>query len=130
MFCFSGEAAGRNCLGLNAQKALKLNLPGSSQFPLKCITVCTAVRQLFQQWWESVKQGPSEYSAELPGPKGRASSTYSHQQDAVGMTGLMEDQLTQDVGRFRGAEGRLGLRGLRQQGDAACYLRNATAVRL
>lgn len=30
VLCSSGEAAGRNCLGLNTQKALKFNLPGSS----------------------------------------------------------------------------------------------------
>lgn len=39
-------------------------------------------------------------------------------------------KLTQGVERFRGTEGRLGLTGLRQQGDAACYLRNVTSVRL
>lgn len=57
---------------------------------------------LFQQWWQGVRQGPTECSAELPGPKGRATLRLQlSAARAVGMTGLVENQLTQDVEGLR-----------------------------
>jgi len=43
VLCASGEASGRNCLGLSAQQALKLHLPGSSLFPLEFAQLCAVV---------------------------------------------------------------------------------------
>lgn len=88
-------------------------------------------RQFFQQGWQGVRRSPSECSAELPGPKGRTTLRLQPSAArAVGMRGLVDNQLTQGVEGLRGADMRLGLSTLTQVGGITCYLRTATIVRL